>query len=78
MVISFISRRRRHVRGTKVEVGDILYAVRKGDLYWIWAYSDKGMAAHMDNRLTGPISLVDEAANWRRTVGELTPTDIRP
>lgn len=61
-------------RGLNVTEGQTLYAVRKGTLYFIWSYVDKAFAEQMDAKLTGPVDMADEQANWRRTVGELTPS----
>ncbi len=67
----------RHVRGTDIKVGQPVYAIQKGELFFVWSYSDLAMAEYMDVKLTGPESLVDEQANWRRSTVLCTPTDTR-
>lgn len=76
MVIAFTARKRRKVRGTHVEVGDTLYAVKKGDLFFIWAYVHRDMAEEIDRRVS-PGNRTDIAANWRHSLEELTPTATR-
>lgn len=77
MIFTYRSRKTRHVRGTKVSIGDELHAIRKGNLFFIWSYTDREMAEHMDDKLTGPESEVDRSANWRKSTTELTPTNTK-
>jgi len=67
----------RHVRGTDIKIGQLVYAVQKGQLFFVWSYSDEAMARYMDAKLTGPENPMDEAANWRRSTVLCTPTDTR-
>jgi hypothetical protein len=79
MIVSFKSLGKRYVRASRVEVGDILWAVRKGHLYWIWCYTSKEMAEQMDKKLgSGPTNEGDRQANWRKSLSQLTPTAIQP
>lgn len=78
MIVKYKATKARHVRGTDVKVGQDLYAVRKGNLYFIWSYSDKAMAEWIDRKINGPETETDRLANWRRTTGELTPSDQKP
>jgi hypothetical protein len=65
----------RTVRGTRAERGQGVFAIKKGDLYFIWAYTDEGFAKQMDAKLTGPTDDADKAANWRSSPLQLVPTD---
>jgi hypothetical protein len=82
MIIKYKATKARHVRGTDVKVGQTLYAVRKGDLYFIWSYSHKAMAEFIDREINRPETETDRLAKsspfWRRTTGELTPSDRKP
>lgn len=78
MIVKYKAARARHVRGTDVKAGQALYAVRKGDLYFVWSYSDKAMAELIDRKINGPETETDRLANWRRTTDELTPSDRKP
>lgn len=57
----------RKVRGTDVKAGQKCFAVRKGDLYFIWSYANESYAHRMDTVLEAPESSIDIAANWRRS-----------
>lgn len=75
MIEKFNSKREVNKRGTKVAIGQPLYAVRVGDLYFIWCYTDKTFAEKMNDKMSnGPVDERDRAANWRRTLGELVPS----
>lgn len=78
MIVTYEAKRTRHVRGTRVEKGDTLYAVHRKNLYFIWSYTDRDMAEYMDQKLAeGPTSNVDRDANWRRDTEDLTPSDTK-
>jgi hypothetical protein len=75
-LVTLSSLRDRRVRNTDVKIGDPIYAIQdvKTRLYFIWAYTDIKMAEWIRTRVT-PGSDTDIAANWRRKVGEVVPTD---
>lgn len=73
MLVKFTARKARKVRGTDIAVGDTLYAIKKGNYYFIWAYLHKDMAEWIDGRVE-PKPGVDIEANWRRSLDQLTPT----
>jgi hypothetical protein len=75
MIEAYKSKHPRTLHGTDVAKGQTLYAVRKGDLYFIWSYSNRDFAEQMDKKLSTPTDPTDRAANWRQTTSELTPSD---
>lgn len=66
----------RNVRGTKVEKGQILFAIRDtlSGLFFIWSYTDRAFAQVMLDRVR-PQSNADIQANWRDDVAKLTPSN---
>ena len=76
MIVQFTATKARKCRGTDVKVGDTLYAVRKGDLYFVWSYLDRASAEKIDLRVS-PGDATDVAANWRNSPHETTPTARR-
>lgn len=51
--------------------GETIYVIRKQDLYFIWAYTDREFAEQMDLKVN-PEGLADIGANWRRFPHQLT------
>lgn len=53
-------------RGTKaIEAGSTVYLLQSGDFYFIWCYTDREFASKMTEKVIGPQSGIDRAANWR-------------
>lgn len=78
-IVKYQAQHKRHVRGTRVEVGQILYAVQKGQRFFIWAYTNEQTAVKIDRKLgEGPIDPVDISANWRRSLEQLIPSGLAP
>ena len=78
-IVKYQAQHKRHVRGTRVEVGQTLYAVQKGSLFFIWAYTDEQTATKMDHKLgKGTTDPTDISANWRRSLEQLTPSGLAP
>lgn len=75
MIEEYKAVRPRAVRGTTIEAGQQLYAIRKGFLYFIWSYSDRAFAEQMDAKLEGPENQQEREANWRAHLGDLVPSD---
>jgi len=65
MIETIKAKTARNVRGTKVEKGQTIYCIKKGDMYFIWSYSDEAFANQMDHKLSLPVDSADLAANWR-------------
>lgn len=74
MIVPFESHCDRRVRGTSIRKGQTLYAIRKRGLYFIWAYSNLEMAQSIDRDVEIGDD-TDRAANWRRSLDQLIPTD---
>jgi hypothetical protein len=52
-----------------VEAGQEAYAVKKGDLYFTWAYTTEDFAKIIDDKLgEGPQNDLDLANNWTNDV----------
>jgi hypothetical protein len=68
MLVEYKVKTARKVRGTDVAEGQTLYAVQKGDLFFIWSYTKRDSAVYIDEKTSGPESKADEAANWRRNL----------
>lgn len=68
----------RKVRGTDVKAGQAVWAVKKGDLYFIWCYTNEETAKLLDRKLAGPTFPGDRGANWRERLDQLVPTDLAP
>lgn len=76
VVLTFPCNKPRKVRGTDVKLGQPLYAIynTEAGLYFIWAYTNHAMADYIAWRVL-PGDPTDIAANWRRAVDQLTPTN---
>lgn len=83
MIIEYRSKAKRHVRGTNVQPNQTLYAIKKGNYYFIWSYSNRAMAEYIDTVVepgqtwAGVSAGTDIAANWRTSTDQLVPTDRR-
>lgn len=75
-IIQYTATKARKVRGTNVARGSILYAVKKGPLYFIWSYVNKDAAEKIDAKLVSPSDATDIAANWRLSIMDLVPSAI--
>lgn len=76
-VVHYTARRARHCRGTTIEVGDRLYAIKnlESSLYFIWSYVDHDAAEIIAGRVQ-PSGRADIEANWRSHLGQLIPSSI--
>jgi len=54
MLVTYSAVVPRKVRGTYVASGQRLYAVKKGDLFFLWSYADENFARQMGAKLSGP------------------------
>ena len=78
-IVRYRARHKRHVRGTHVEVGQMLYAVQKGPWFFIWAYTNEQTAVKIDRKLgEGPTDPAEISANWRRSLEQLIPSGLAP
>lgn len=59
----------------KAPNGTQLYAVRKQKLYYSWCYMHRDVAEAVDKKLEAPVTDLDRAANWRKTLGETVASD---
>lgn len=75
-IVAFSASKTRAVRGTRVELGDELFALYdpKSRHYFIWCYTKKEVAEQMQRKLNGPENSIDQGANWRKTLKELVPS----
>lgn len=74
-IVEFKALARRKVRGTHVEIGQPLYAIKQRGLYYFWAYASKRMAIAMDIvRESGWDSDADRDFNWRTSLDQLRAT----
>lgn len=76
MIQSFKARAPRKVRGTDIKEGDTLYAIRRGNLYFIWSYLHREMAEWINARLANPADATDRAANWCTSPHHTKPTAV--
>lgn len=77
-IVEHYAKKARKVRGTDVKIGDKLYAIKHGKtgLFFIWTYVNREFAEKVSQRIA-PNNPTDIAANWRKNVDELTPTNAK-
>jgi len=54
MLVTYSAVVPRKVHGTDVAAGQTLYAVKKGDLFFLCSYADENFARQMGAKLSGP------------------------
>ena len=77
-IVAYQCTKPRHVRGTRIEPGTTLYAIKYNAHYFVWSYLHRGTAEAVAAKLTPPTDPTDLAANWRYYLLTLTPTALAP